>query len=349
MHLELPDEVVELEKAARRVAADVLRPGAREAAATGAWTEPMREAFESLGTRALPLPSEAGGDANALAAVVALEALAWGDAGGLLLADQPGPASLALAALPAGTAGSLAAACLEGQGRVGVLVAGDLEATGWMPGSEPPDAVIVAASTALAVGQRGALDAEETGLGAFEASAGTSVRVRGEGTLRIFAAEAGRTFEARAGVRLWASAVLCGIGQAALDYAIDYGRERVVFGAPVLGHQANAFDVAAAATGLEAVRTALRTAAGRYDASPPGERVDAAWLATLAYLEARQAALCATDLGVQLLGGHGYITDHPAEKWWREARALVHLFGGADAATDDLADRVLDAPDPLVV
>ncbi|HEX5367331.1 MAG TPA: acyl-CoA dehydrogenase family protein, partial [Acidimicrobiales bacterium] len=111
------------------------------------------------------------------------------------------------------------------------------------------------------------------------------------------------------------------------------------------GHQANAFDVAWATAALEAGRVALRGAASHLAAGRLG---DAGWLATLAWLEARDAGLAATDLGVQLLGGHGYIHDHPAQRWYREARMLALLFGGVDAALDDLADRALDAPDPLV-
>ena len=49
------------------------------------------------------------------------------------------------------------------------------------------------------------------------------------------------------------------------------------------------------------------------------------------------AAVRATDLGIQLLGGHGFLVDHLAEKRFREAGMLRLLFGGRDAADADLA------------
>ena len=54
-----------------------------------------------------------------------------------------------------------------------------------------------------------------------------------------------------------------------------------------------------------------------------------------------------TDAGIQLLGGHGFLVDHLAEKRFREARMLGLLAGGRDAAEADVAGVVLDVPDPL--
>jgi alkylation response protein AidB-like acyl-CoA dehydrogenase len=59
-----------------------------------------------------------------------------------------------------------------------------------------------------------------------------------------------------------------------------------------------------------------------------------------AWLEAREASLMVTDRGVQLLGGHGYMDDHPVEKWMRDARGLALLFGGEDEARFEAAAGV---------
>jgi alkylation response protein AidB-like acyl-CoA dehydrogenase len=60
------------------------------------------------------------------------------------------------------------------------------------------------------------------------------------------------------------------------------------------------------------------------------------------------AAFVATNLGIQLLGGHGFIVDHLAEKRFREARMLAMLAGARDAAEADTAAFVLDVDDPLL-
>jgi alkylation response protein AidB-like acyl-CoA dehydrogenase len=97
-----------------------------------------------------------------------------------------------------------------------------------------------------------------------------------------------------------------------------------------------------AATELHGARLIVREAARAFDA---GERHAGFW-ATQAWLSALAAAAQITDLGVQLLGGHGFLVDHLAEKRFREARMLALLHGGRDAAEADLAAMVLDVPHP---
>ena len=123
----------------------------------------------------------------------------------------------------------------------------------------------------------------------------------------------------RGRARLWAAAVAVGVAQAALDETIEYATERVVFGKPVAHHQGNAFDLAAAAAGVHGARLVVRDAAAAFDRDEP----DAGFWATQAWLETMDAAFIATNLGIQLLGGHGFIVDHLAEKRFREARMLA--------------------------
>ena len=129
---------------------------------------------------------------------------------------------------------------------------------------------------------------------------------------------------------------------AALADTIAYTTERVVFGKPVAHHQGNAFDLAHAAARVHGARLAVRDAAAAID----GEEPDAAFWATQAWLEVAEAAHLATNLGIQLLGGHGFIVDHLAEKRFREARMLAMLAGARDAAELDVAAFVLDVDDP---
>lgn len=348
----LAEEVEALESHARAAAHDVLGPGADAAERAGAWSEAAIRAFDELGTRGLLLTTDCGGDDNPVAAVVAIEALAAGDVGGLLGADRPGPAAGVLRVLPdRARAGALAdAALVEGALLVAAL-ADSLDevrpgfAVPWAAGDSAPHALVVAATDGVAVIEGGGLAAERSEASALWASGGVALQVAEGARVETYPLNTDDALVARAVPRLWTGAALCGVGQAAVDYAVVYGRERIVFGLPVLGHQANAFDVAWATATLEAARVALRAAATHLAAGRPG---DAGWLAGLAWLEARDAGLRATDLGVQMLGGHGYIHDHPAQRWYREARMLALLFGGTDATLDDLADRALDAPDPLV-
>ena len=153
--------------------------------------------------------------------------------------------------------------------------------------------------------------------------------------------DVGRIVRARA--RLWLAAVAVGIAGDSLRATLDYTTERMVFGRPVAHHQGNAFQLAGLATDVHGARLAVRDAAAALDR---GE-ADAAFWATQAWLTAIDTARATTDAGIQLLGGHGFVMDHLAEKRFREARMLGLLAGGRDTAIDDLADVALDVTNPL--
>ena len=122
--------------------------------------------------------------------------------------------------------------------------------------------------------------------------------------------------------RLGIAACAVGLARAALDYAVGYARERSQFGRPVIEFQGVGFLLADAATQIAAARALTLTAARLRDAGLP--------YAT----EAAQAKLFATDMAmrvttdaVQVLGGYGYVTDHPVERWMREAKVLQIVEG----------------------
>jgi acyl-CoA dehydrogenase len=126
-----------------------------------------------------------------------------------------------------------------------------------------------------------------------------------------------------ASMRLALSAVAVGMSRAALDYAINYAKERVVFGVKVAQKQAIAFMLAEMATEIEAIRLLMWEAAWMMDAEKP----EAAKQAYLSLTGATDMAMMVTDRAVQVLGGHGYIREHPVELWMRNGRGIAMLNG----------------------
>jgi alkylation response protein AidB-like acyl-CoA dehydrogenase len=119
------------------------------------------------------------------------------------------------------------------------------------------------------------------------------------------------------------AALALGVSKAALEYAIDYAKERDVFGMKVAQKQSIAFMLAEMATEIEAIRVLTWEAAWMLDTGTE----DAYKEAYLAYTGAADMAMMVTDRAVQILGGHGYIREHPVEKWMREARSFALLSG----------------------
>ncbi len=126
----------------------------------------------------------------------------------------------------------------------------------------------------------------------------------------------------RLGRVAWA-ALAVGASQAVLDYVIPYVNERSAFGEPISHRQAVAFKVADIATELEGMRLVTYRAASRADQALPFAR-EAMQARRLAAARGMQIG---SD-GVQLLGGHGYIKEHPVERWYRDLRA-AGLYEGA--------------------
>ncbi|HEX6077756.1 MAG TPA: acyl-CoA dehydrogenase family protein [Micromonosporaceae bacterium] len=122
--------------------------------------------------------------------------------------------------------------------------------------------------------------------------------------------------------RLGIAACAVGLAQAALDYAVDYAKERDQFGQPIIGFQGLAFLLADMATQINAARALTLAAARLKDAGRPFS-VHAAQ----AKLFATDAAMRVTTDAVQVLGGYGYVADHPVERWMREAKLLQIVEG----------------------
>lgn len=122
--------------------------------------------------------------------------------------------------------------------------------------------------------------------------------------------------------RLGIAACAVGLAQAALDHAAGYAREREQFGRPIGRFQGVGFMLADMATAVSAARALTLSAARLRDAGRPYS-VEAA----KAKLFATDAAMRVTTDAVQVLGGYGYVADHPVERYMREAKVLQIVEG----------------------
>jgi hypothetical protein len=122
--------------------------------------------------------------------------------------------------------------------------------------------------------------------------------------------------------RLGIAACAVGVAQAALDEALAYTAEREQFGRPVIDFQGLRFMLADMATGIEAGRALYLAAARQRDAGQPFSRQ-----AAMAKLFCTETAMRVTTDAVQLLGGYGYTTDFPVERYMREAKVLQIVEG----------------------
>lgn len=122
--------------------------------------------------------------------------------------------------------------------------------------------------------------------------------------------------------RIALGAMAVGVARASLEYARDYATERVQFGVPIATKQAVAFKIADMAIEVDAARLLVWEAAWRVDQGKDIQRY-----AALVKAQIEKMSLFVTDAGVQILGGHGYIREHPSERWLRDARGFAAFEG----------------------
>lgn len=122
--------------------------------------------------------------------------------------------------------------------------------------------------------------------------------------------------------RVGLAAMAVGVARAAFEYALDYAKERQAFGMAIARKQAIAFMLAEMAIEIDAARLLAWEAAWRID-----HDLDATREAYLAKNYAANVALKVTDNAVQILGGHGYIREHPVEMWLRNGRGFMTFEG----------------------
>jgi butyryl-CoA dehydrogenase len=119
------------------------------------------------------------------------------------------------------------------------------------------------------------------------------------------------------GGRISIGAMSLGIAQASLDASIKYAKERKQFGRSIADFQAIQLLLAEMATELEAARLLVYNTARLKDRGQPFTRY-----AAMAKLKASTVAMRAADSSVQIHGGAGYMTDHPVERYFRDAKLM---------------------------
>ena len=339
-------------------AAEVLRPAAAEADGACAAPDAVLKASLDIGLPILGVPEALGGiseERSAMAGTLVAEALAKGDMGLAVATLAPGAVATAL---------SLWGSELQQQTYLPAFTGDDVPAAA-LALSEPRVLFdpLEPATTALRDGDefvldgvkslvpRGA-DAELFVVGArlegrpvlFLVEAGAEgLAVEGDPAMGVRAASFTRL--TLSGVRVPAEAVLgatdgstytecvrlsrlawcalaVGTGQAVLDYVTPYVKEREAFGEPIAHRQSVAFMVADIAIELQAMRLVTYKAASRAAAGKDFSRE----VALAHRLCADKGMRIGLD-GVQLLGGHGYVKEHPVERWYRDLRAIAVMEG----------------------
>lgn len=335
-----------------------LRPAALDAdAACAAPPELLAQANE-LGITMLGVPDELGGaveERSAVTSVLVTEALGRGDMGLALAALAPAAVSTAIGLwgdgdqqstyLPEFVGGDIPVAALAIQEPRPLFDPFVLQTTATRSGDgftvsgvkalvpRAADGELFVAAAALE-GKPALLIVEATTKGVFTEPE-PAMGIRAAATSRLILKDVKLPASALLGaadpavyaecVRLgrigWA-ALAIGTGQAVLDYVIPYVNERVAFGEPISHRQAVAFSVADIATELEGMRLVTYRAASRAD-----QGLDFSREAALARRLCAQKGMRIGSEGVQLLGGHGYIKEHPVERWYRDLRAAGLMEG----------------------
>jgi butyryl-CoA dehydrogenase/short/branched chain acyl-CoA dehydrogenase len=136
--------------------------------------------------------------------------------------------------------------------------------------------------------------------------------------------------------RIGIGAQMIGVARGALEHAIAYTKERKQFATRIADFQGVQFQIAQAATDLEAARLMVYNAARLKDAGRPFLRE-----AAMAKLFSSQVAEKVTSLAVQLYGGNGYTKEYPVEKFWRDAKVGQIYEGTSNMQLATIAKTIL--------
>jgi alkylation response protein AidB-like acyl-CoA dehydrogenase len=349
------DEQQMLQESFKAFGAEQLRPVALRADTAARTPDEILKQAGELGLTMLGVPEELGGavaERSSVTAVLAAEALAHGDMGLAVALLAPAGVASALALwgdgdqqstyLPALVEGELpAAATLAVQEPRALFDPFELKTTArrehddfvldgvksLVPLAESAELLLVAARLEGHGPVLFLVEAKTPGL-LVKANPGMGVRAAATGDVllegvrlpaRALLADGDPAAYAAAvrRARLAWCALACGTGRAVLDYVIPHVNERVAFGEPISNRQSVAFMVSDIALELEGMRLATLRAAARLDAGKDAARE----VAIARALCAEKGAQIGSD-GVQLLGGHGYVKEHPVERWYRDLRAV---------------------------
>jgi alkylation response protein AidB-like acyl-CoA dehydrogenase len=136
--------------------------------------------------------------------------------------------------------------------------------------------------------------------------------------------------------RIGIAALSLGLGQAALDEAVNYSKQRVQFGRPIADNQGLRWMVADMATDVEAARLLVLNAAAKKDRKEKCSKE-----ASMAKLHASEMANRVTGQALQIHGGYGYTKEFPVERFYRDARVLTIYEGTSQIQKIVIANEVL--------
>lgn len=353
------DEQKMLIDAIQRYSSNDLRPAAHDADETSHIPEDLVEKGWELGVLQASVPEEYGGfgDHSAVTGVLAGEELAWGDLAGAFAVLVPG-----LYALPILLAGTqeqkenLLQPVIEAEWKAytAALIeprfdfdpndllteakeSGDSYILNgekvFVPYAAESQGMIVYAqldgntqgfiltpdTEGIKIGERQQL----MGINAFPLYKITLNDVRVPIANRLGGREGHEIAPILDASRVAVAALGVGLSRAAFEYARDYSKDRDVFGVKVAQKQAIAFMLAEMATEIEAIRLLTWEAAWMIDEG----KDEAGKFAYFAHTGAMDMAMMVTDRAVQILGGHGYIREHPVEMWMRCGRGIATFTG----------------------
>jgi alkylation response protein AidB-like acyl-CoA dehydrogenase len=340
-------------------AAEQLRPVAADADARCEAPQGVLRLATELGITAIGVPEELGGvgtERSAVTGVLVAEALAHGDLGLAVACLAPAAVSTALVLwgdeqqqatyLPPFVGEQVPAAALAVQEpqplfdpfslhtlahrTAGGFVLSGVKAL--VPRAAAAELFVVAADLE---GRGPALFLVESGTAGITVEAEPGMGLRAAATGKLVLDKVNVPADALLGAgqstvytecvrlaRLGWCALAVGTAQAVLDYVIPYVNDRVAFGEPVSHRQGVAFKVADIGIELEGMRLVTLRAASRAEQGKPFARE----VALARKLCADKGMAIGSD-GVQLLGGHGYVKEHPVERWYRDLRAIGLMEG----------------------
>ncbi|MFN2595531.1 MAG: acyl-CoA dehydrogenase family protein [Actinomycetota bacterium] len=353
--LQPTEEQAALQETLHSFAREVLRPAARDAESAKRAPDDIVQQIHEMGVAA-PVDEafDGGGLFDAVTYCIAAEELAWGDPGiayqvlgsGLaaLVIGLAGDADQKRAWLPHFAAEPACSFVAVGE----MIAAGDLESletsidankvTGTKYGVLNADVAPVGVVVGLEQGALAAILVEpdafeiakpEDKMG-LEAAPTSVVAFDGAGEAIASGPELQRAI---LWTKLATGAIALGCARASLEYAAQYATEREAFGKPIGAFQAISFKIADMATEVDAARVQLWRAAWKLD----NGTATLADVAEAAGQALATAVKCGDD-GVQVLGGHGYIRDHPVEMWFRDAVTLS-VFDAPDLVGDVMVAR----------
>jgi alkylation response protein AidB-like acyl-CoA dehydrogenase len=353
------DEQQMLQESVREFAADKVRPVAQAADSACCTPAELLRELDALGVNMLGVPEELGGvmqERSAVASVLIGEALAHGDMGVAYGALAPGAVATAIgrwgsaeqqaAYLPAFTGEDVPAAALAmleprplfDPFRLDTKARRDrrewvLNGVKSLVARVSECELFVVAAHAETLGPALFIVESSTSGLSFEAEPAMGLRAAATGRLVLedvrvadgaALADGGPASygECVQRARIAWCALTVGAAQAVLDYVIPYVNERRAFGEPISNRQAVAFAVANIGIETDGMRLSTYRAASRAD-----QDGDFAREAALARRLCAAKAMQIGSDGVQLLGGHGFVKEHPVERWYRDLRGAGVMEG----------------------